>query len=143
LTAQGDTFNSEVAARVIAEDRPAFTFVYFGTVDEAGHAHSWLSEGYLNQLAIVDQALSTVLAAVPDTGYVLLQSDHGGHDRTHGTTMTEDMTIPWLVAGPGIRTNHRLTSPVSLLDTAPTLARLLNLNPHPQWEGRCVEEIFV
>ncbi|MEK7324321.1 MAG: hypothetical protein AAB217_03575 [Chloroflexota bacterium] len=52
------------------------------------------------------------------------------------------MTIPWGVAGPGIRRNHEIGSPVSLLDTAPTLARLLNIAPHSQWEGRCVEEIF-
>ena len=56
--------------------------------------------------------------------------------------MAEDMTIPWIVAGPGIRSNYALPNPVSLLDTAPTLARLLNIPPHPQWEGRCVEEIF-
>jgi len=30
----------------------------------------------------------------------------------------------------------------SLLDTAPTLAHLLGIAPHAQWEGRCVEEIL-
>jgi hypothetical protein len=52
------------------------------------------------------------------------------------------MTIPWLVAGPGIRQNYEITRAVSLLDTAPTLARLLSIKPHPEWEGQCVEEIF-
>lgn len=52
------------------------------------------------------------------------------------------MAIPWIVAGPRIRSNYTLKNSVSLLDTAPTLARLLNIPPHPQWEGRCVDEVF-
>jgi predicted AlkP superfamily pyrophosphatase or phosphodiesterase len=142
LTPDGDSINAQVAAQVIADDRPDFTFMYFGTVDEVGHAHGWLSEQYFAQLATVDKALQVVLDSIPDNGYVLLQSDHGGHDRNHGTPMAEDMTIPWLVTGPGIRSNYTIPNPVSLLDTAPTLARLLNITPHSQWEGRCVEEIF-
>ena len=53
------------------------------------------------------------------------------------------MTIPWLAAGPNIRAGHTIAAPVSLLDTAPTLARLLGLAPHHEWEGTCVEEIFI
>jgi arylsulfatase A-like enzyme len=83
-----------------------------------------------------------VLGALPDNATVVLQSDHGGHDRNHGTDLPEDMTIPWLAAGPGIRQGHTIESTVSLLDTAPTIARLLGLAPHREWEGRCVEEIF-
>jgi arylsulfatase A-like enzyme len=52
------------------------------------------------------------------------------------------MTIPWLAAGPGIRRGYTIDTPVSLLDTAPTIARLLGLAPDREWEGRCVEEIF-
>jgi arylsulfatase A-like enzyme len=142
LTPEGDQVNAEVAAQTLAADRPDFAFVYFGTVDEAGHAYGWLSDGYLAQLARVDRALNVVLESLPGDSHVLIQSDHGGHDRTHGTPSADDMTIPWMVAGPAIRPNHTLTAPVSLLDTAPTLARLLNIAPHAQWEGRCVEEAF-
>ena len=101
-----------------------------------------MSEGYLGQIATVDAALGTLLAALPNDSTVLLQSDHGGHERTHGTTMPEDMTIPWIAAGPDIRAGRTIAAPVSLLDTAPTLARLLGIAPHHEWEGRCVEEIF-
>jgi len=74
--------------------------------------------------------------------FILIQSDHGGHDRTHGNDIPEDMTIPWAIAGPNIRRNYEIASPVSLLDTAPTLARALGIEPHSQWEGRWVEEVF-
>jgi predicted AlkP superfamily pyrophosphatase or phosphodiesterase len=137
-----DQVIAEEAIRYIANDQPDFAFVYFGTVDTAGHAYGWMSEGYLNQLERVDGALGTVLEGLPDNSSILLQSDHGGHDRTHGTPSPEDMTIPWIVVGPGIRQNYEIQKAVSLLDTAPTLARLLSIKPHSDWEGQCVEEIF-
>ncbi len=138
----GDQVIAGEAARYIASDRPDFVFVYLGTVDTVGHLHGWMSPEYLAQLQRVDGAIGTLLAGLPQDSTVLLQSDHGGHERTHGTDAPEDMTIPWLAAGPGIRSGYQIESPVSLLDTAPTLARLLGLTPHHEWEGRCVEEIF-
>jgi predicted AlkP superfamily pyrophosphatase or phosphodiesterase len=138
----GDRWVADAAAHVIAHERPDFAFIYFGTVDTMGHKSGWMSADYLAQVAYVDRALGDVLEAMPNDACVLIHSDHGGHDRNHGTDAPEDMTIPWVIAGPGIRRGHTLTTPVSLLDTAPTLARLLGLAPHLEWEGRCVEEIF-
>jgi arylsulfatase A-like enzyme len=82
------------------------------------------------------------LDALPADTTVLFMSDHGGHDRSHGTDMAEDMTIPWMISGPGIRQNYEIQSPVSLLDTAPTLARALGIAPDRQWEGVVPAEIF-
>jgi len=138
----GDKSTATIAAQVIAEERPDFTFVYLATVDTSGHEYGWMSDGYLAQAVRVDGELGRVLAAVPDEGVVLIQSDHGGHERTHGTDAPDDMLIPWVIAGPGVKRGHALSTPVSLLDTAPTLARVLGLTPHPQWEGRCVDEAF-
>ena len=53
------------------------------------------------------------------------------------------MTIPWLIASPRVRAGHEIQHAVSLLDTAPTLARLLNIPAAREWEGRCVDEAIV
>lgn len=138
----GDQVIAEEAARYILSDRPDFVFVYFGTVEIAGRNHGWMSPRYLKQVERVDRALGTLLDALP-VGYgVLLQSDHGGHDHVHGSELPEDMLIPWMVAGPGIRRDYEIQARVSLLDTAPTIAHLLGIPTDPRWEGRCVEEIF-
>ena len=91
----------------------------------------------------VDGWLGRVLDVAPPGATIVVQADHGGHDRTHGTDSLEDMTIPWIAAGPAIRRNYRIAAPVSLLDTAPTLARVLGIAPYAEWEGRIIEEIFV
>jgi len=131
-----------VALDYIHREAPDFAFVYLGTVDEVGHRYGWMSEGYLAQLRYVDGAVGQLLAGLSADTTVLTLADHGGHDRSHGTDLPEDMTIPWMVTGPSVRQNHEIVAPVSLLDTAPTLAHVLGVSAPRQWEGRVVEEVF-
>jgi predicted AlkP superfamily pyrophosphatase or phosphodiesterase len=139
---EGDQVIADETVRYFSTDRPDFAFVYFGVLDEMGHRYGFMSDRYLAQLQLVDRAVGTVFDALPDDATVLLTSDHGGHDRIHGTDKPEDMTVPWMIAGPGIRRDYEIKAAVSLLDTAPTLARVLGIMSHPDWEGRCVEEVF-
>jgi predicted AlkP superfamily pyrophosphatase or phosphodiesterase len=138
----GDDFTADAAIRYLPALRPDFAFVYLGTVDTAGHRYGWMSAEYLRQAERVDRQLGRLLAALPDEIHLIVQADHGGHERTHGTESPDDMTIPWIAAGPSIRQGYEIGAPVSLLDTAPTLARILGVPAHRDWEGRCVEEIF-
>lgn len=138
----GDDYTVDVALDYIPAQLPDFAFVYFGTTDEMGHVTGWMADGYLAQVAHVDGQLGRLLAGLPEEYTVLVQADHGGHDRSHGTELDEDMTIPWMIAGPEIRRGHAISSPVSLLETAPTLARILGVPVHEDWEGVCVEEVF-
>ncbi len=138
----GDDITAAAARDVLRRDRPDFIFTYFGTVDAVGHDFGWMSPEYLAQLERVDAALSTVLDALEDGFAVVVQADHGGHDRDHGLPIPEDLTVPWLAAGPGIRRGFTITAPVSHLNTAPTIARLLGVPPAHQWEGRSLDEIL-
>jgi arylsulfatase A-like enzyme len=52
------------------------------------------------------------------------------------------MIIPWIAVGPNIRQGYTIQSRISLFDTVPTIAKILEVSPHPEWEGRAVEEIF-
>jgi len=131
------------AIRHFEQEQPDFMFVYQSTVDVWGHKYGWMSDEYLRHVEFIDGVVGRLLDAVADQATILIQSDHGGHDRTHGTELPEDMTIVWMVAGPDIKQNHQIQSPVSLLDSAPTLAKLMNIKPHPEWEGRCIEAIYL
>jgi predicted AlkP superfamily pyrophosphatase or phosphodiesterase len=138
----GDQVIADEAARYLTGDCLDFTFVYLGVLDNVGHKHGFMSDEYLAYLERVDGAVGTLLDALPDDATVLLTSDHGGHDRIHGTDEPEDMTVPWMIAGPHIRRGYEIQAPVSLLDIAPTMARVLEIIPDSDWEGRCVEEVF-
>ena len=141
--AAGDDWITEMALHHLTNYVTDFAFIYYGTVDEMGHKHGWMSDGYLRQVERVDRSFGQLLTELPESIHLLAQADHGGHERSHGTEMSEDMTVPWIIAGPQIRQNYQIQQAVSLLDTAPTLARLLNLSCPKEWEGSCVDEVFI
>ena len=120
-----------------------FTFIYYGTTDSAGHAFGWMSDGYLKQIERVDQQFGKAVASLPENAVILVQADHGGHEKTHGTDMPEDVLIPWIIAGPQIRQRHQIEHQITLLDTAPTLAHFAGVPLHSQWEGDLPEEILL
>lgn len=130
----------DVAVALIAGGAFDFIFVYIGAPDEIGHAHGWMSAAYLQQVVIADGQVGRLLAAMRAEDTLLVEADHGGHDRTHGTDAPEDMLIPWLLWGRGVRASVPIAAPVSLLDTAPTVAALLGVPPPQAWEGTPVRE---
>ena len=71
---------------------------------------------------------------------IIVLADHGGHDRDHGTDMPEDMTIPVLLNGPAFDPEQPVHGSadgghISILDIAPTIAKLLDVPPVREWEG--------
>ncbi len=135
------------AAEVHIQEQPFdFMFVYLGATDEVGHLHGWMSAQYLEAISIADRCVDHVLKAIKASGrepVSLVQSDHGGHGRSHGTEMWEDMTIPWILTGVGILENHELQTAVRIFDTCPTLAALLGVPAAKQWDGKPITEAFV
>ena len=137
----GDWELAGLAAATLREWTPDFAFVYLGYTDTAGHNHGWMSAEYLAAIGRADAAIGAVLAAVDqDETAVIVTSDHGGHEYTHGTEMDEDMTIPWVIAGPWMPSGRHLQEPVSIIDNPTTIAAVLKVAPAPDWAGQVVRE---
>jgi predicted AlkP superfamily pyrophosphatase or phosphodiesterase len=142
---ESDDYIAEQAINAIRRFDLEVIFLYFGWPDECGHKHGWMSAPYFEAITHADSCLGRVLDTIQETGHAentvtLVLSDHGGHDRTHGTDSAEDMTIPWIIHGPNIRRGHQLTTAVRIDDTCTTLAHLLGLPAAPSWEGTIVGE---
>jgi arylsulfatase A-like enzyme len=65
-------------------------------------------------------------------------ADHGGHDRSHGSTLPEDMTIPLFFFGKVFPKGKIIEDDISLLEIAPTIAKLFGLPAEQEWEGKPV-----
>jgi len=133
-----DTALTDEALRVIGESKPDFCFLYMVETDEkGGHDNGWMSEEYLRRISIALDNVKRVIDAYGEEYTVIIMADHGGHDRTHGSALPEDMTIPLFFCGPAFRGGRELTG-LSLLDIAPTIASLMGISPDPDWEGHSV-----
>jgi len=133
------------AAESIAAHRPGLAFIYLGAVDAVGHLHGWMSEAQFAAIRKADQAIGLILAAMEAASLLagtalFVLADHGGEDHTHGTGTPPDMTVPWVASGAGIRRGHRIAGPVSLVDTAPTVAHVLGLAAPVEWTGQVIAE---
>ncbi len=143
-----DTDIAKLAADYLATEKPDYCFLYLGDIDINGHMFGWMSPEQINAIETNDSAVGLVLdrldaAGIRDQYTIQVQADHGGHNTDHGTDMPEDMTIPWIINGPTIKQGYQIQSPVSIMDTAVTLATLLGLDIPALWEGKAVTEAFV
>ena len=117
------------------EEISDFTFLYLGFLDEWGHAYGWLSEEYYYALNESLKLIERVIAALGDEFTVIITTDHGGHDNTHGSEMPEDMTIPVFIIGAEFEGGKVFESP-SILDIAPTAIDILGVDAPEYWEGK-------
>ncbi len=119
-------------------------FVHLPNPDYFGHARGWMSETYISELANTDRQLGRLLEAldalgIADSTLVIFTSDHGGIGDNHGVEVPETMTVPWIIAGPGVLAGSsldRFALPVSVLDTAPTILWALGLPLPDNLDGR-------
>ncbi|MCD8535774.1 MAG: alkaline phosphatase family protein [Verrucomicrobia bacterium] len=126
----------------ICNEQPDFVFLHLSQADEAGHQFGWMSPNYLQRIENIDRAIGLILEKLPSGSTLALLGSHGGHGFEHGTKLPEDITVPWIIVGPGIRSSYQISRQVTVMDTAPTLARLMGIEKHREWQGQTVTEIF-
>ena len=133
-----DTLLTDEAEKLIDAKKPDFVFLYMVETDEkGGHDNGWMSEEYLRRISIAIDNTRRMIERFGDEYTVIIMADHGGHDRTHGTNLPEDMTVPLFFCGPDFAPGTVLED-TSLLDIAPTIAKLMGIEPEEEWEGRAL-----
>lgn len=125
---------SAAAADYLNNNYADFAFLYLGYVDEAGHKNGWLSDGYMDAIENSWKNINMVINSLPEDYTVIITADHGGHDRTHGTDLPEDMTIPVIIKGEKFEAG-RVFKKASIKDIAPTITKLLGVEAGDEWEG--------
>ena len=118
----------------LENNTPDFTFLYLGFLDEWGHAHGWLSNEYYYALNKSLELVDLVIDRLSEDYTIIITTDHGGHDYTHGTEMVEDMTIPMYVIGKNYEKGKTFDN-ASILDIAPTVLDVLGVDRPAYWKG--------
>ena len=122
------------AIKYINEQQPDFVFLYLADTDNTGHDYGWMGPEYMQDAHDAIECVKQVYDSIPKDYTIIFLADHGGHDRTHGTDLPEDMTIPLFFMGPKFE-QGKILPEASIKDVAPTVASLLEAEPADEWEG--------
>ena len=144
---KGEDRTADAAIHYWLNHQPMLEFIHLDHVDHAGHAHQWGSAEYVTAVEKADSLIGKIAHSIqssdaaPQT-VVFITSDHGGKGTRHGGDSPEEMTIPWIVAGAGIQSNHAVADSVVTYDTAATVAYLLGATPPDCWVGKPIVSIL-
>jgi predicted AlkP superfamily pyrophosphatase or phosphodiesterase len=156
---QPDDDAKSVAKAFAAEfekSKPNLTFIHFRDPDTVGHKTGAYSPEKIQALKDCDEALQTIQEAVAAAGVLkdsvfILTADHGSHDSknregktigSHSDARPEDVLIPWVAWGKGVKKDFTITAPVLQYDTAATALLLLKVPLPEHFWGRPVTSAF-
>ena len=126
---------TDAAIDYLTKNETDFTFLYLGYTDMAGHNFGWMSDEYMAAMENSFANITKLYNKLPEDYTIIVTADHGGHDRTHGTELNEDMTIPIMLLSKNEKAELDFTS-ASIKDIAPTVTKLLGVCPDDEWEGK-------
>lgn len=135
---------ARLASKYLREANPDAVSVYFGHIDETGHAkgfHPTVPE-YVSAIERVDSFVGELLAAIEsrptaknEEWLVIVTTDHGGQGTGHGDghDIEEIRRVFLIVSGPGVKDpgSERQTY---LVDAVPTALVWLGVKLDPKWE---------
>jgi arylsulfatase A-like enzyme len=128
-----NTLPPEERRALVAEAGPLYTPLYRAGAQDVDRGFGELL-GELERLGIAREG---VILFTADHGEALGENDDYFHD---GELWDSKLRVPLLLSAPGLAP-RRLEPAVTLLDVAPTLARLAGLAPDPDWLGQDLAEV--
>jgi predicted AlkP superfamily pyrophosphatase or phosphodiesterase len=135
------------AAAYLMQRKPNLCFIHLADPDVVGHKYGWGSPEQRRSLEEVDRALHDILSALRKGGLrgntvLIVTADHGGRGKGHSEDVLENVRIPWIAWGAGVRHGTELARPINTCDTAATALWLLDVTPLEGLDGRPVREAF-
>lgn len=137
----------EMAVEYIKAEKPNLCAICFDQLDHVGHASGHDTPGYYEKLEELDAQVGRILQAIKDAGMwddtvVVLTADHGGIKKGHGGITLQEMEIPFIIAGKGIKNTGEFKEQMMQFDTAATLAYIFKLKQPQVWIGRPAKQVF-
>lgn len=140
-TDNGDAIITQAAVDALKNNNPDLIFVYFLDVDVAGHTYGFDPQvkEYLTEIEDVDLQISEVLSALTsrptyeaENWLILVTTDHGGREFTHGGQTPEEKTIFYIASGASARKGELIPPPLQV-DIAPTIYYHLGIPVKKEW----------
>ena len=145
---KSDEQTASLAADYLVKEKPELLFVHLDWVDHIGHQDGHKTAEYYKAVELADKNIGLILQAAQqadmfkDTVFIIT-ADHGGIGYGHGGETLDELQIPFIIAGAGVKAQHQIKQYVYTYDTAATIAYMLGVTPHPAWIGKPITSAFV
>jgi len=146
--AENDILLARETSQFLSSGNPHVAMVYFGAVDETGHAHGFHPDvpEYINAIETVDERVGEVVRAMTqranyarENWLVVVSTDHGGKDKGHGDghKVPEILTTFLIVSGPD-SVKGSIDQPTYVVDVAATGLTHLGVDLPDDMDGKAV-----
>ena len=117
-------------------------FVQLDDVDHAGHAHDFdtLNVKYLNAINIADKQVGEIVESLKqrnnymnENWLIIITTDHGGSNFTHGLNIKEHTTIFYIVSGDNTNLGE-MKGEVNVIDVCITAMQHLGISIKVEWK---------
>jgi predicted AlkP superfamily pyrophosphatase or phosphodiesterase len=126
---------TKAVTKELNADELDFIFVHYDYPDHLGHGLGYETEQYRAGGRLIWEQIKAIKEAMPQNYGIIITSDHGGHERSHGADIPEDLTVPAIFYGEMFK-NTDVKNGVDLRDFASTIAVCMGVSPDAEWEGR-------
>jgi predicted AlkP superfamily pyrophosphatase or phosphodiesterase len=146
-SALGENKTTDLACEFILSEKPEFCFIHIDHVDGAGHKWGYDSEGYHGSIEKADKLINQIFqtikkAGIAESTLLIVSADHGGNNKGHGGETLNEIRIPVIFWGVGIKRNFEISPYVNIYDIASTTAFALGYDQPGPWIGRPVISVF-
>jgi len=137
----------EKAVDAFFEEKPDFLFLNIDEIDHHGHHDGHDSKAYFNAITHYDSLIGNFTQRLEEEGLlnetlIMITGDHGGINKGHGGTTLNELEIPIILYGAGVKKGLIIDKPCYIYDVPVTLAYALGITPPLAGIGRPILEAF-
>lgn len=136
-----------VSIDYIKSKKPEFMAIIYDDPDHVGHSAGHDTPAYYAKMEELDACLGQIIEAIKDAGIyddsiIIVTSDHGGINTSHGGRSLMEMDTPFIIAGKNIRKGGEFSQAMMQYDTAHTIAEGFGLRTPQIWNGASMSHVF-
>lgn len=137
---KNEDLTAEMASIYLKKHKPLFTFIHLDNVDHAGHGIGHRTPEYYKSVEKADELIGDIISATKEAGIFnttlfVITSDHGGKDKSHGGNSPDELNIPIIFSGKGMK-NQPVRKNVKIFDIPATILDVMDFKIPKCWQGK-------
>ena len=117
----------DLAEAFVGKPGPNFVFLHVSGLDFVGPEFGWLSAEYMEELSYIDEYLTPLVRLMREQKnyLIIITSDHGGHDKIHGSQHLDDFRLPFIAHSDIMKLKNIQNTRYSVAELKDVLDRVL------------------